>query len=94
MDQMYNLGLSSTVCRSKSCTVLLSSRTVIIKQILLETISSERKLGFKEFKGSKEEQLFPYFEQPASCAPQGMHLSLNVKVTDWIGKEQIVDKGE
>lgn len=89
---MYNLGLSSTVCKGKSCAVLLPYRTVVIKQILLETISSERKLGTAP--GFKGRTTLPYFEQPVSCAPQGIRLSLNVGVTDWIRKEQIADKGE
>lgn len=94
---MYNLGFSSTVCKehkknsTKNCAVVLQPRTVVIKHVLLETTSSERKLGTRvQRKNSSSHILSNLLAVP----PQGMHLSLNVEVTEWIGKEQIVDKGE
>lgn len=45
MGHVYNLGLSFAVCQGKSCAVLLPPRTVEIKQVLLETVPSERRLG-------------------------------------------------
>lgn len=85
---MCSLGLSSTVCKGKSCAVLLPSRTVVIK---LQTISSDVKVGTRFQRKNNSAHIFSNLQ---SCAPQGVDLSVCVGVTDWIGKEQIVDRGE
>lgn len=43
VDYMYNLGLTTTVYEDESCAGLFPSRTVAVKQVLLETISFESK---------------------------------------------------